>query len=142
MHLVHMAIKLLHNLYQVRHQKPHLNNRLLFLSPFQQHNLNLHHLPRKRQHQVILFCRVSGLALYCVWVCFLPPLCLTEKDVPPTNSLKHTAASHRMPQHQSLGAVGGGSEACRSSLKVPGGFIQCLLLSHTFSSFCVISPLL
>mmetsp|Transcript_47966 Transcript_47966/g.80558 ORF Transcript_47966/g.80558 Transcript_47966/m.80558 type:complete len:110 (-) Transcript_47966:713-1042(-) len=48
MHLVHMAIKLLHNLYQVRHQKPHLNNCLLFLSTFQQHNLNKQQSSRLR----------------------------------------------------------------------------------------------
>ena len=37
-------------------------------------------------------CRVSGLAFRCVWVCFLPPLHLKEKGIPPTNSLKHAAA--------------------------------------------------
>ena len=69
--LVHMPIKLLHNLYQNRHQKLHLNNCLLFLSAFLQHNLNLHHLPGKS--------------------IILPPMWVLEKDLAPTNSLKHAA---------------------------------------------------
>ena len=55
--LVHMPVKLLHDPYQVRPQQPHLNNRLLLLSTFLPHDLNLRQLPRNRQHPVPLFCR-------------------------------------------------------------------------------------
>ena len=53
--LVHMPVKLLHNLYQGRHQKLHFNNRLLLSSTISLHNLNLHHLSIKSQHQMPLF---------------------------------------------------------------------------------------
>ena len=54
--LGHMLVKLLFaQLHHLRKRKEHLNSRLLLLSMFLPHNLNLHQLPRKRQQRVPLF---------------------------------------------------------------------------------------
>ena len=54
----HMLVKLLFaQLYHLRQRKQHLNSRLLLLSTFLPHNLNLHQLPGKRQQRVPLFWR-------------------------------------------------------------------------------------
>ena len=58
-----MPVKLLHNLYQNMHLKPHLNNRLLLLPKFLQPNLEIAPPSEKKA-----FCHLCAF-----WKRMLPP---------------------------------------------------------------------